>query len=133
MSAKAALAALKAQLATVYTTLTGRDALATTALTLPVLTLYSTRDVRAAAQNYDGETFTRQVTVELKITATTTYDQTLDDALVALRGVIKPHATTGIWWSGNALRVQETGVAFFGPDPNGDVAYLQMTLEFDYL
>jgi len=132
MSAKAALAALKGQLATVYPTLTGRPALETTSATLPVLTIYSTGDARAADQDYDDLTFTRRLTVECKIAATATYDDVLDDALTALRAAIQPDAADGEWWGGNALRVQETSIAFFAPAPNSNEAVLQMNLEFDY-
>lgn len=132
MSAKAAIAALKVQLATVYTTLTGRDALATTSATLPVLTVYSTGDSRAADQDYDNLTFTRRLVIEAKITASTTYDVVLDDTLAAIRAVIKPDTGTGAWWGGHALRVQETNTTFVAPEPNGDVAILQINLEFDY-
>ena len=132
MSAKAAIAALKVQLATVYTTLTGRTALATTGLTLPVLTVFSTGDARAADQDYETLTFTRRLVVECKIAASTTYDETLDDALAAIRAAIKPDVSTGNWWGGNALRVQEISTAFYAPEPNGEVAVLQLNLEFDY-
>lgn len=132
MSAKAAIAALKTQLATVYTTLTGRAALETTSATLPVITIYSTGDARAAEQDYDDLTFTRRLTVEVKIAADATYDDTLDDALAALRAVIQPDVADGEWWGGNALRVQETNASFFAPPPHGNEAVLQMTLEFDY-
>jgi hypothetical protein len=132
MSAKAAIAALKVQLATVYTTRTGRAALETTTATLPVITIYSTGDARAADQDYSDLTFTRRLTVETKIAATSTYDDTLDDALAAIRAVIQPDALTGAWWGGNALRVEETSAAFFAPAPNSNEAVLQITLEFDY-
>ncbi len=132
MSAKAALAALKAQLTTIYPTQTGRAALETTSATLPVLTLYSTGDGFASEQDYSDQTFTRRVTLELKVAATALYDETLDDALAALRAVIQPDAVTGAWWGGQALRVQETSAAFFAPAPNSNEAVLQMTLEFDY-
>lgn len=135
MSAKAAIAALKTQLATVYTALTGRAALETTSAILPVITIYSTGDVRAAEQDYDDLTFTRRLTVEVKIAATAAYDDTLDDALAALRAAIQPDATgatAGEWWGGNALRVQETNAAFFAPPPHGKEAVLQINLEFDY-
>jgi len=132
MSAKAAIAALKVQLATVYTTRTGRAALETTTATLPVITIYSTGDARAADQDYSDLTFTRRLTVETKIAATSTYDDTLDDALAAIRAVIQPDTLTGEWWGGNALRVEETSAAFFAPAPNSNEAVLQITLEFDY-
>jgi hypothetical protein len=132
MSAKDAIAALKAQLATVYTTRTGRTALETTSATLPVITLYSTGDTSAADQDYSDLTFTRRLTIEAKIAATATYDSTLDDALAAIRAVINPDALTGEWWGGNALRVQETNAAFFAPAPNSNEAVLQINLEFDY-
>ncbi len=132
MSAKAAIAALKVQLATVYTTLTGRTALETTSATLPVITIYSTGDARAADQDYSDLTFTRRLTIEAKVTATATYDSTLDDALAAIRAVIDQDALTGAWWGGNALRVQETSAAFFAPAPNSNEAVLQINLEFDY-
>jgi len=132
MSAKAAIAALKAQLATVYTTRTGRAALETTTATLPVITIYSTGDARAADQDYDDLTFTRRLTIETKIAATSAYDDTLDDALAAIRAVIQQDALTGEWWGGNALRVEETSAAFFAPAPNSNEAVLQITLEFDY-
>jgi hypothetical protein len=132
MSAKAAIAALKAQLATVYTTRTGRSALETTTATLPVITIYSTGDSRAAEQDYSDLTFTRRLTVEVKIAATSSYDDTLDDALAAIRAAIQQDALTGAWWGGNALRVEETNAAFFAPAPNSNEAVLQITLEFDY-
>lgn len=132
MSAKSAIAALKAQLATVYTTRTGRSALETTSATLPVITIYSTGDARAADQDYSDLTFTRRLTVEVKIAATSTYDDTLDDALAAIRAVIQPDTLTGAWWGGNALRVEETNAAFFAPAPNSNEAVLQINLEFDY-
>lgn len=132
MSAKAAIAALKAQLATVYTTRTGRAALETTSATLPVITVYSTGDSRAADQDYSDLTFTRRLTIEVKIAATATYDSVLDDALAAIRAVIDQDALTGAWWGGNALRVQETSAAFFAPAPNSNEAFLQINLEFDY-
>ena len=132
MSAKAAIAALKVQLATVYTTRTGRAALETTTATLPVITIYSTGDSRAADQDYSDLTFTRRLTVEVKIAATSAYDDTLDDALAAIRAVIQPDTLTGEWWGGNALRVEETNAAFFAPTPNSNEAVLQITLEFDY-
>lgn len=132
MSAKAAIAALKAQLATVYTTRTGRAALETTSATLPVITVYSTGDSRAADQDYSDLTFTRRLTIEVKIAATATYDSVLDDALAAIRAVIDQDALTGAWWGGNALRVQETNAAFFAPAPNSNEAVLQINLEFDY-
>ncbi len=132
MSAKAAIAALKVQLATVYTPLTGRAALETTSATLPVITIYSTGDSRAADQDYSDLTFTRRVTIEAKVTATATYDSTLDDALAAIRAVIDQDALTGAWWGGNALRVQETSASFFAPAPNSNEAVLQINLEFDY-
>ncbi len=132
MSAKAAIAALKVQLATVYTTLTGRPALETTSATLPVITVYSTGDSRAADQDYSDLTFTRRLTIEVKIAATATYDSVLDDALAAIRAVIDQDALTGAWWGGNSLRVQETNAAFFAPAPNSNEAFLQINLEFDY-
>jgi hypothetical protein len=132
MSAKAAIAALKVQLATVYTTRTGRAALETTTATLPVITIYSTGDARAADQDYSDLTFTRRLTVEVKVAATSSYDDTLDDALAAIRAVIQQDALTGVWWGGNALRVEETSAAFFAPAPNSNEAVLQITLEFDY-
>jgi hypothetical protein len=132
MSAKAAIAALKAQLATVYTTRTGRAALETTSATLPVITIYSTGDARAVDQDYSDLTFTRRLTIEVKIAATSTYDDTLDDALAAIRAVIQPDTLTGAWWGGNALRVEETNAAFFAPAPNSNEAVLQINLEFDY-
>ena len=132
MSAKAAIAALKAQLATVYTTRTGRAALETTSATLPVITVYSTGDSRAADQDYSDLTFTRRLTIEVKIAATATYDSVLDDALAAIRAVIDQDALTGAWWGGNSLRVQETNAAFFAPAPNSNEAFLQINLEFDY-
>ena len=132
MSAKAAIAALKAQLATVYTTRTGRAALETTSATLPVITIYSTVDARAVDQDYSDLTFTRRLTIEVKIAATSTYDDTLDDALAAIRAVIQPDTLTGAWWGGNALRVEETNAAFFAPAPNSNEAVLQINLEFDY-
>jgi len=132
MSAKAGIAALKAQLETICTTLTGRAALETTSATLPVITLYSTGDARAADQDYSDLTFTRRLTIEVKIAATATYDSTLDDALAAIRAAINPDALTGEWWGGNALRVQETNAAFFAPAPNSNEAVLQINLEFDY-
>ena len=132
MSAKSAIAALKVQLATVYTTLTGRAALETTSSTLPIITIYSTGDSHAADQDYSDLTFTRRLTIEVKIAATATYDAALDDALAAIRAVIQPDALTGEWWGGNALRVQETNAAFFAPPPNSNEAVLQINLEFDY-
>lgn len=132
MSAKAAIAALKAQLATIYTTRTGRAALETTSATLPVITVYSTGDARAADQDYSDLTFTRRLAIEVKIAATATYDSVLDDALAAIRAVIDQDALTGAWWGGNALRVQETSAAFFAPAPNSNEAVLQINLEFDY-
>lgn len=132
MSAKAAIAALKVQLATVYTTLTGRTALETTSATLPVITIYSTGDTLATDQDYSDLTFTRRLTIEAKIAATATYDSALDDALAAIRAVINPDVLTGEWWGGNALRVQETSAAFFAPAPNSNEAVLQINLEFDY-
>lgn len=132
MSAKAAIAALKVQLATVYTTLTGRTALETTSATLPVITIYSTGDTLATDQDYSDLTFTRRLTIEAKIAATATYDSALDDALTAIRAVINQDTLTGEWWGGNALRVQETSAAFFAPSPNSNEAVLQINLEFDY-
>jgi hypothetical protein len=132
MSAKAAIAALKVQLATVYTTRTGRAALEATSATLPVITIYSTGDSRATDQDYSDLTFTRRLTIETKIAATSAYDDTLDDALAAIRAVIQPDTITGEWWGGNALRVEETSAAFFAPAPNSNEAVLQITLEFDY-
>jgi len=132
MSAKAAIAALKVQLATVYTTLTGRTALETTSATLPVITIYSTGDTLATDQDYSDLTFTRRLTIEAKIAATATYDSALDDVLTAIRAVINQDTLTGEWWGGNALRVQETSAAFFAPSPNSNEAVLQINLEFDY-
>jgi hypothetical protein len=132
MSAKAAIAALKVQLATVATVLAGRPALETTSATLPVITVYSTGDSRAAIQDYDDLTFTRRLTLETKVAASATYDDTLDDILALIRAAIQPDALTGEWWGGNALRVQETNAAFFAPAPNSNEAVLQITLEFDY-
>lgn len=132
MSAKAAITALKVQLATVATVLAGRAALETTSATLPVITIYSTGDSRAAIQDYDDLTFTRRMTVETKVAATATYDETLDDTLALIRAAIQPDASTGAWWGGNALRVEETNASFFAPAPNSNEAVLQITLEFDY-
>lgn len=132
MSAKAAIAALKTQLATVATVLAGRAALETTSATLPVITIYSTGDARATDQDYSDLTFTRRVTVETKIAATSAYDETLDDTLALIRAAIQPDTLTGEWWGGNALRVQETNAAFFAPAPNSNEAVLQISLEFDY-
>ena len=132
MSAKAAIAALKIQLATVATVLAGRPALETTSATLPVITVYSTGDSRASDQDYDDLTFTRRLTLETKVAATATYDDTLDDILALIRAAIQPDALTGEWWGGNALRVEETNAAFFAPAPNSNEAVLQITLEFDY-
>lgn len=132
MTAKSAIAALKTQLETVYPVLRGRAALETTSATLPIITLYSTGDSRAADQDYSDLTFTRRLTIEVKITATSAYDDTLDDVLSAIRETIVPDSLTGEWWGGNALRVQETSATFFAPAPNSNEAVLQINLEFDY-
>jgi len=132
MSAKAAIAALKSQLATVYPTLTGRAALETTSATLPVITLYSTSDARAVDQDYGELIFTRRMVIEVKIIAVAAYDSVLEDVLSMIRAAINQDTLTGEWWGGNALRVQETSSAFFAPALNSNEAVLQINLEFDY-
>lgn len=137
MSGNATLAIrnLATKLATVGTVRTGRAALETTSAELPIITLRSLGDTPATDQVYDDWTHTRRVGIEylMDVSAVAAFHESMDDALLAIRAVIIPDATTGVWLGGYALMVRHTGAQFLYPADNGGVAVVQITLEFDYL
>ncbi len=132
MSAILALADLETKLGTLATTRVGRAALETTSATLPVITLVSLRDARAAEQLYDTTIYTRQAVIEYKCAATAHYDETLDAALTAIRALLEADAGDE-WLGGNALGLRETGATFYHPAGNGADAAIQVAIEFDYV
>lgn len=133
MSATLALADLETKLGTLATTRVGRAALETTSATLPVITLVSLRDTLAAEQLYDATAiYTRQAVIEYKCAATSTYHETLNTALTAIRALLGADAGDA-WLGGNALGLRETGATFYHPAGNGADAAIQVAIEFDYI
>lgn len=125
-----ALSALKTKLATVATTYSDRAALETTSATLPVITMVSLGDALAGDQDYTPDLYTRRLVIEYKCTAATSYQSTLDTALVAIRALLVQ--SSGAWLSGYAVDVRETGVTFFHPTDNSREAVFQLNLEIDW-
>ena len=121
--ATSALTYLVEQLETLYPTKIGRDALQTTSDSLPVITVWSQSDWQNESRRY-----TREVMIEVKIIATDTYHEDLDDALEDIRELLK--------WSpqvlgGYAVELRQKPARFFAPEDT--VAVLQFPFEFDYI
>lgn len=132
--ATSALEALATALSAVAPVRTGRAALETTSVPLPVITLWSTEDVPATEQGYGTALqYTRTVLLELKVAASETYPVDLDTALTGIRRALRPDATHQFPLAGYAVALRQTGTRFFAPADNGAVAMLQLTLEIDYL
>jgi len=127
-----AMTALATALGAVATVRTGRTALETTSAPLPVITIASLTDARAAEQNYDAWTYTRSAVIEYKLAAAATYPAAMDAALKAIRAVLVQSSTTGQWLGGHALAVRETAVTFLHPEPNGTDAAVQVSIDIDY-
>ena len=131
-NATLAMSALATKLAAVATVRQNRAALETTSATLPIITLVSQSDTRAGEQDYDKWLYTRRAVIEYKIAATSIYQTSLDDALKAIRAALVPD-TGGIWLSGYAQDLRDTGATFYHPADNGSDCALQVNIEFDYL
>lgn len=129
-----ALADLAAKLATVAPVRTGRAALETTSATLPVITLWSTDDRPADDQGYGyAMQYTRSVTMECKLTATTAYHDALDTVLTAIRQALRADLHGGSPLSGYATVLRQNAARFFAPADGSEIAVVQVTLDFDYL
>lgn len=132
--ASLAIAALADALTAVAPVRIGRAALETTSATLPVITLWSTDDRPSADPGYGPVMqYTRTVVIEAKAAATETYHTALDDALTGIRRALQTGPSNPFPLSGYARALRQTGVRFFAPADNGEVAILQLTLEIDYL
>ncbi len=132
--ATAAITALALKLSAVASVRVGRAALETTSATMPVITLWSTQDQPAADQGYGyAMQFTRTVMLEYKSSAADGFNEDLDAALSAIRLALKNELMDGSPLSGYAIALRQNGANFFAPADNGDIAIVQMTLEFDYL
>ncbi len=112
----------------------GRPALETTSATyLPVITIWSVSDTVAADQGYGAAMlYTRSLTLEATITANNLYHETLDELLSGIRAAISQKAGQQIL-GGYATALRQSEARFFAPEPNGNAALLQLTIEFDYL
>lgn len=132
--ASLAIAALADALTAVAPVRIGRAALETTSAALPVITLWSTDDSPAAdSSGYGPLLYTRTLVVEAKVAATESYHSDLDDALTGIRRALQTSPGNPFPLSGYAKALRQTGVRFFAPADNGDIAVLQLTLEIDYL
>lgn len=129
-----ALAVLATKLKTVAAVRTGRAALETTSAELPVITIWSTDDRPAADQGYGyAVQFTRAVTIECKLAATSAYHDALDTILTAVRRALREDLMSGSPLSGYATALRQNAARFFAPADGSDIAVVQVTLEFDYL
>ena len=129
-----ALADLATKLATVAPVRTGRAALETTSVDLPVITIWSTEDRPADDQGYGyAMQFTRAVTIESKQSATATYHDALDTVLTAIRRALREDMMSGSPLSGYATALRQNSARFFAPADGSEIAVVQVTLEFDYL
>jgi len=133
-NATLALADLAAKLAVVAPVRTGRTALETTSVVLPVITIWSTEDRPADDQGYGyAMQFTRAVTIESKQSATATYHDALDTVLTAIRRALREDMMSGSPLSGYATALRQNAARFFAPADGSEIAVVQVTLEFDYL
>lgn len=133
-NATLALAELATQLTTVAPVRTGRAALETTSAELPVITIWSTEDRPANDQGYGyALQFTRAVTIECKLAATSAYHDALDTILTAVRRALRDDLMSGSPLSGYATALRQNAARFFAPADGSDIAVVQVTLEFDYL
>ena len=129
-----ALAALATKLQTVAAVRTGRAALETTSADLPVITIWSIEDRPANDQGYGyALQFTRAVTIECKLAATSAYHDALDTILTAVRRALREDLMSGSPLSGYATALRQNAARFFAPADGSDIAVVQVTLEFDYL
>lgn len=129
-----ALAALATKLRPVAAVRTGRAALETTSAELPVITIWSTDDRPAEDQGYGyALQFTRAVTIECKLAATSAYHDALDTILTAVRRALREDLMSGSPLSGYATALRQNAARFFAPADGSDIAVVQVTLEFDYL
>lgn len=129
-----ALADLATKLKPVAAVRTGRAALETTSAELPVITIWSTEDRQAADQGYGyALQFTRAVTIECKLAATSAYHDALDTILTAVRRALREDLMSGSPLSGYATALRQNAARFFAPADGSDIAVVQVTLEFDYL
>ena len=133
-NATLALADLATSLTAVAPVLTGRAALETTSADLPVITLWSTEDRPTEDPDYGYPLqFTRTATIECKIAATATYHTALDATLTAIRQVLRTEILSGAPLGGYATALRQNSARFFAPADGGDIAVVQVALEFDYL
>ena len=129
-----ALADLATKLATVAPVRTGRAALETTSVDLPVITIWSTEDRPMEDPDYGYPVeFTRSATIECKIAATATYHSVLDTTLTAIRQVLKTEIMSGAPLSGYATVLRQNGARFFAPAEGSEIAVLQVAIELDWL
>jgi len=133
-NATLALADLATKLKPVAAVRTGRAALETTSAELPVITIWSTDDRPAEDQGYGyALQFTRAVTMECKLAATSAYHDALDTILTAVRRALREDLMSGSPLSGYATALRQNAARFFAPADGSDIAVVQVTLEFDYL
>jgi len=133
-NATLALADLATSLTAVAPVLTGRAALETTSADLPVITIWSTDDRPAEDQGYGyALQFTRAVTIECKLAATSAYHDALDTILTAVRRALREDLMSGSPLSGYATALRQNAARFFAPADGSEIAVVQVTLEFDYL
>lgn len=133
MSITTAISTLATRLGAVATTRIGRDALETTSATLPIITIWSTGDALATAQDYyDYPVRTRTIAIEYKLDGEPDdYHEDLDAALAALLAVIAPDAE-GTWLAGAALELRASAVRWFHPGNGSNLAAVQFTVDIDY-
>lgn len=129
-----ALVDLATKLQTVAAVRTGRAALETTSADLPVITIWSIEDRPANDQGYGyALQFTRAVTIECKLAATSAYHDALDTILTAVRRALRADLMSGSPLAGYATALRQNAARFFAPADGSDIAVVQVTLEFDYL
>jgi hypothetical protein len=133
------MADLAAQLATVASVRRGLAALETTSATLPVITIWSTGDEVVSPETgrpqriFVPAEYTRRITLEYKMQATSAYDEALDTALSALRRVLSVAMISDPLLGGYATALRQSPTTFFHPANNGELAVIQIPLEIDYL
>ncbi len=133
-NATLALADLATKLAAVAPVRTGRTALETTSVVLPVITIWSTDDRPMEDPDYGYPVeFTRSATIECKITATATYHTALDTTLSAIRQVLRTEILSGAPLGGYATALRQNGARFFAPAEGSEIAVLQVAIELDWL